>query len=168
MIGNDVVDIVQSRRESNWQRPGFLEKIFNIEEQQLIHDHINKELMVWVLWSMKESAYKIYNRNTGIRGFIPQQLSCSVSHESNNHFCGSVVCNGNLYYTHTIIKDDIIHTIAAANRSDLANIREIENAQIVKDSLGLPYLYNAVNLVLEAVSVSHHGRSHKIIKMFKM
>ena len=165
MIGNDVVDIVQSRIESNWQRPGFLEKLFTTKEQVLIKGYINKELMVWVLWSMKESSYKIYNRQTGIRGFIPQKLICSISSENNDHFCGSVVCNGNLYYTDTIIKDCSIHTIAATNQHDLANIREIRNAQIVKDSLGLPYIYNPVSMDLEPVSVSHHGRCHKTIKL---
>ena len=28
MIGNDVIDLQQSRQESNWQRKGFLEKLF--------------------------------------------------------------------------------------------------------------------------------------------
>ena len=33
MIGNDIVDLNLAERQSNWQRPGFLEKQFTIQEQ---------------------------------------------------------------------------------------------------------------------------------------
>ena len=36
MIGNDVVDLELAKKESNWQRRGFLSKIFTKNEQRLI------------------------------------------------------------------------------------------------------------------------------------
>ncbi|MGF7028986.1 hypothetical protein, partial [Sphingobacterium sp. HSC-15S19] len=36
MIGNDVIDLVQSRKDSNWRRRGFVSKLFNEHEQLLI------------------------------------------------------------------------------------------------------------------------------------
>ena len=77
MIGNDIVDLALAKKESNWKRNRFLDKIFTTKEQVLIVDAENPEIMVWNLWSRKEAAYKIYNRETGIRGYFPLQLECS-------------------------------------------------------------------------------------------
>ena len=59
MIGNDIVDLNCANKESNWQRSGFLEKLFTKEEQKWIQKAEHKTLAVWLLWSQKESAYKI-------------------------------------------------------------------------------------------------------------
>ena len=46
MIGNDIVDLVQARLQSNWKRKGFVEKIFTQKEQELIFSSQNPENMV--------------------------------------------------------------------------------------------------------------------------
>ena len=46
MIGNDVIDLAQSRKESNWQRKGFIEKLFTADEQQLIKNYDEPEVIV--------------------------------------------------------------------------------------------------------------------------
>ena len=76
MIGNDIIDLTLAKLESNWQRKGFLEKLFTTFEQSLICNSENPEQMVWHLWSRKEAAYKIYHRETKIRAFIPMQIEC--------------------------------------------------------------------------------------------
>jgi acyl carrier protein len=76
VIGNDIVDLALARKESNWKRPGYLNKIFTTKEQLLISSAENPNTMVWNLWSRKEAAYKIYNRATGIRGYFPLNLEC--------------------------------------------------------------------------------------------
>mgnify|MGYP003583470498 CR=1 FL=1 len=43
MIGNDIVDLVLAKKESNWKRNRFLDKIFTIKEQVLIVDAENPE-----------------------------------------------------------------------------------------------------------------------------
>ena len=35
MIGNDIVDLKQAAKDSNWQRPRFLDKVFTKHEQDL-------------------------------------------------------------------------------------------------------------------------------------
>src|SRR5436190_1967565 len=102
MIGNDIVDLALAKIESNWKRKGFLDKIFTKSEQLLISKTENQDVMVWNLWSRKESAYKIYNRQTGIRGYFPLQLECSYE----NEILGRVSCNDNIYYTQTKISND--------------------------------------------------------------
>ena len=157
MIGNDVVDIIKSRKESNWQRKGFLNKIFTPEEQQFIAIYPDPEIMVWILWSMKEAAYKIYNRQTAIRSFNPKQLVCSI----NNKHYGTVMCYNLIFYTTTSVKDNCIYTVASTSKKNLKNVYEIYDPLIFKDDNGLPYVLNNKGKI-QPVSVSHHGKYYKI------
>ncbi|MBY5958576.1 4'-phosphopantetheinyl transferase superfamily protein [Membranicola marinus] len=79
MIGNDIIDRGYACKESNWRRKGFLKKIFTPCEQELIHGASDPFTTVWRLWSMKESAYKLF-MHTGVeRFFNPRRLSCEFS-----------------------------------------------------------------------------------------
>ena len=80
MIGNDIIDLAEARLRSNWQRRGFLEKIFSLEEQEMIHSSSNPFQTVWRLWSMKESAYKFYLQKytNAVRGFYPAKINCEI------------------------------------------------------------------------------------------
>ena len=78
LIGNDIVDLMVAAQESNWKRKGFLKKIFTEEEQLLIMSSQQPEVTLWLLWSMKEAAYKIYSRQWGIRSFAPTSLRCQL------------------------------------------------------------------------------------------
>ncbi len=160
MIGNDIVDIVQARKESNWQRKGFLQKIFTANEQLLIAQSTTPEITVWLLWSMKEAAYKIYNRQTTIRAFIPTKLECCLLSDNLTTKTGRVLCFGTMYYTKSTVMNDVIHTIAVSYLKDLNNIIEIENKNIIKDKYGIPYLSTAI---LQDVSISHHGKFEKVV-----
>lgn len=163
MIGNDVIDLKATRVESNWQRPGFLEKLFLPQECELINSYHSPETMIWILWSMKEAAYKIYNRETKLRGFISQQLICSIIVGSNSNLEGVVNCNGVVYPTKTIIENDMIHTIATVHIDTIEKVQEITDRDIVKDIFGIPYL--SIKDKLYPVSISHHGRFYKIVSL---
>ena len=69
-IGNDVVDFQYAQQQSNWQRKGFLTKIFTSKEQDLIAESENQEKAVWQLWSQKEAVYKIIRQLGAPRGFV--------------------------------------------------------------------------------------------------
>ena len=163
MIGNDVVDIIQSRQESNWQRKGFLQKIFTTQEQLLILNASDPEIMVWLLWSMKEAAYKIYNRQTKIREYIPKKLVCKIISQHDNAVFGQVICCENTYFTKTTLSKDIIHSIATHTLRDLNNVTEIERKEIYKDDNGIPHLLNSTLNKFQDVSISHHGRFEKVV-----
>ena len=60
MLGNDIIDINETRRTTNWERPRFIEKIFTFKEQRMITKSADPFTTVWHLWSMKESAYKVF------------------------------------------------------------------------------------------------------------
>jgi len=108
MIGNDVVDLKVAALESNWMRPGFLDKVFSEEEQEVILNSENKSQMVWLFWSMKEAAYKIYVQQCGLRIFNPKKLRCERLSENK----GLVHFNGYKYATKSEITTDFINTWA--------------------------------------------------------
>jgi phosphopantetheinyl transferase (holo-ACP synthase) len=164
MIGNDVVDLLQSREDSNWQRKGYIEKIFNPEEQLYISNASNPEIMVWILWSMKEAAYKIYNRKTKVREYIPKKLNCVIESQNQILITGKVICLENTFYTKTILFQDHIHTVAVSLFDDLNTIIEIENKAIHKDKNGIPFLSDLQNIAKD-VSISHHGRFEKVVTL---
>ena len=58
MIGNDVIDLKAAKKESNWRRKGFLQKLFTETEQDYILHSENPFLSVWLFWSMKEAFFK--------------------------------------------------------------------------------------------------------------
>ncbi|MDR7211062.1 4'-phosphopantetheinyl transferase superfamily protein [Flavobacterium piscis] len=165
MIGNDVIDIIQSRLESNWKRKGFVEKIFTAEEQLLIAQDLNPELMVWIFWSMKEAAYKIYNRQTKIRAYIPHKLMCSLDNPASDPdmATGKVSCCNTIYYTKTVITKDYIHTIAVSDLQQWNTVTEIKKNSIIKDQDGIPFLLSSLSNSLHDVSISNHGRFEKVI-----
>lgn len=168
MIGNDVIDLVQSRKDSNWRRRGFIPKLFGADEQLLIANSPDPETTLWLLWSMKEAAYKIWNRETKIRKYMPKKLVCTISRQSISNACGWVVCEGNIYYTETILVPDFIHTIAVSVYSHLDYVIEIEKNEIVKDYFGLPYIAVEGETDLFAASVSNHGRFEKVVAILRI
>ena len=158
MIGNDIVDLTLARRESNWKRSGFLDKIFTKREQLLILNTQNPEHMVWDFWSRKEAAYKIYNRQTGVRAFIALQLECSDLEILNGIQYGKVVCNGIIYYTKTEASVEYIHTIAVTRMGDFDAVQYIENTSNIQKTNGIPNWFDNEKSVLMPISISHHGR----------
>ncbi|MBF7091730.1 4-phosphopantetheinyl transferase family protein [Flavobacterium sp. ALJ2] len=154
MIGNDIIDLETAQRESNWKRKGFLDKIFTTQEQLLILNSDSPEIMVWNLWSRKEAAYKIYNRDTKINGYFPKKLICF--YECANF--GTVTINNILYYTQSTITKEYIKTIAVSKKEDLNRIITVNNdIKILKDQ-GIPYIIDPITKAEIPISISHHGR----------
>ncbi len=157
MIGNDVIDIQLTRIESNWQRQGFLDKIFSEREQNIIYNADNSEVMVWNLWSKKEAAYKIYNRETNIRTFNPIQFQCFIT-TNNRDF---VICKNQKYYTKTTISQEKIETIALKNYEDFDKIIDLKDLNSVVKINGIPQ-----DIVSKKpVTISHHGQFLQILTL---
>lgn len=184
MTGNDIVDIKIAAAESNWKRKGFLEKIFTPQEQQYINESATPDKMVWRLWSMKESAYKIYVRQYGGRFFSPQAFSCCLLSKT----AGIVEYKDCIYQTKTKITSSYIHTVANklnaetsqtivkcfrpgilkySHQQQFIYTKIIESfctsckdfnrkVSVEKDKNGIPFLYCGNNLQIP-LSITHHG-----------
>jgi phosphopantetheinyl transferase (holo-ACP synthase) len=185
MTGNDIVDLVTAAKESNWRRKGFLEKIFTQKEQQHINHAALTDEMVWRLWTMKESAYKIYTRQYGGRFFAPQKFSCTLLSKTT----GQVTVDTFSYQTITNTAKNYIYSIAmpqeyfkpdfyncsfripgtyAADQQKfiyaklIAKYADIKGTdkndfKIIKDTNNIPFLYSEKEKIKIPVSITHHG-----------
>lgn len=165
MIGNDIVDLALAQKESNWNRKGFLDKIFTKKEQLLISNSENPEIMVWNLWSRKEAVYKIYNRKTQIRGYFPLQLECNDLEIKFGYVFGKTTINDCSYFTKTKITAQYINTIALENRQDFDKIIVLKNRSKILKRNGILSFFDSKNSLLKPVSISHHGRFEQIISV---
>ena len=157
MIGNDIVDLALAQKESNWQRKGFLYKIFTLQEQLDIHSSENQNTMVWSLWSRKEAAYKVYNRQTGIRKYNPIQFECFASEN------GKVVFENQVYYTRTEISSEFIYSEAVQKISDFEKIVVIKRPETIQKENGIPSYLDTIDSIIKPLSITHHGRFERII-----
>lgn len=149
MIGNDIVDLELAAVESNWKRKGFLEKIFTTHERFLIQSAKDAEIMVWLLWTMKEAAYKAATDKSKIKLFVPCSLDCNnlILHEDTA--TGNVIYEGAAYYCGSSLTTTYIHTISAAQPDVLSQVK-LEISDYNKSDSS----YRDSN----PASVSHHGR----------
>ena len=184
MIGNDIVDLKQAAKDSNWKRRGFLDKVFTTEEQQLIFSAKDKDQMVWLLWTMKEAAYKAHLQKTEIPFFNPKKIRCQLVSETE----GFVSVFKAKYQTKSILTEDWIHTQTVSEENTfgfsdcflvdaLSNISQSEvvrqklvayysatyeivqsDIKIVKNSFGIPILKIRNQTLKKSLSLSHHGR----------
>jgi phosphopantetheinyl transferase (holo-ACP synthase) len=165
VIGNDVIDLALAKKESNWKRKGFLDKIFTPKEQSHILKSQNPETTVWNLWSRKEAAYKIYNRQTQVMAYIPIQLECFDLGQKDGAIYGKVICHGKTYFTKSILNPEYIETIAVTNLSDLDKIKYLNPEEAIFKINGIPNCKNPQNQALQPMSKSHHGRFEKLVTL---
>ena len=185
MIGNDLVDLELASTQSNWQRKGFLDKLFTPKEQGYILNSNNPFNTLWLLWSMKESAYKAYLQTQGDRFFSPKKLACSLISKNN----GTVLINNSLYFTESEINEHFIHSIAFSEKYDnnfLIDCFRFEHSdfqtqrsqtyqkvlmafaselklpigllRIQKNAQGIPKLFQDKMLLKNSFSLTHHGQ----------
>ncbi|WP_432670806.1 4'-phosphopantetheinyl transferase family protein [Flavobacterium sp. SM2513] len=161
MIGNDIIDLQLAKVQSNWRRPNFLEKLFTVDEQCFIRKAENSELEVWKLWSRKEAAYKIYNRETGIRGFFPWKINCEISKNTSEKLFDLVTIDGEKFYTKTIATENYMYSIAVKSIALFDAIVEVNQTEKIIKINDLPFIEKS----LKPVSITHHGRFQKKITL---
>jgi len=174
LIGNDIIDLSLANTESNWQRRGFLEKQFTVNEQKLILVATNPFALVWRFWSMKEAAYKAYTQQNEIRFYAPKKFKCIIMSEKE----GLVFFKDQIFYTISIVNQSYIFTTASLEKetkvytkfvipevidkaikiklADVTTLSVIEIKQ-KKSKNGAPYYYYKDMLLTKSCSISHHG-----------
>lgn len=175
MIGNDIIDLNLAKFQSNWERPGFLQKIFSEDEQGLILAAENKELLVWLLWSMKETAYKALQRKKNFNPFYnPKLFICKRVEINAEKARGEVSFKNHSLEIKSLLFSDIIHTcttntgcslISQNNNSRLKLLQKVaahfnlplESLNIIKNKQGVPFLTYRGDFLQIPFSLSHHG-----------
>lgn len=183
MIGNDIVDLKLAKMQSNWRRKGFLEKVFSLNEQAMIFDAAEPDVIVWALWSMKESAYKAGLRVQKKIKINPKDFDCLML----NDHKGIVKYGEEVYHTISEIKQDFVHTQACSKTFDARLFSKVlksdqncwdsnqlypiiisrvavhkgcgkRDVVIRKNAQGIPELYMMGKKMPVLCSLSHHGR----------
>ncbi|WP_445736342.1 4'-phosphopantetheinyl transferase family protein [Mariniflexile sp.] len=144
MIGNDMVDLHAITFQSNWERPRFLDKVFTEKEQHIISVSKNQHQTVWMLWSMKEAAYKIYVQQFGKRFFNPKRLVCHLSSSTT----GYVTIENETYAATSTLSKNYIYTVATLNHLEdyKSGVFKVENTSYLTQSESLK------NRFLETIS----------------
>lgn len=179
MLGNDMVDLQYANLTSNWKRKGYLAKLFNEEEQDLINAAKKPATMLWLLWSMKEASYKIANRATGQRFYSPKSFNCSILQNNNLVISGQVLYQNNCYFTKSEVSANFVHSTAVTQQSNfdavnlfygnyhpnyLQQFNSITaHPLLVKNKNGIPQIIDKKTGNTEAASISHHGNYLAIV-----
>ncbi|MBB2151233.1 4'-phosphopantetheinyl transferase family protein [Pedobacter gandavensis] len=148
MIGNDIVDLRQAMLESNWRRKGYLDKLFSRTEQLWIEGTSKPTQMIWLLWSMKEAAYKIHSRRKNWRAFAPLKLICQTLEIKEELATGSIQCENITFFSQTILATDFIHTV----------VSEQYPMQAIKVNISTYNPGDCSYRSTDPATVSHHGR----------
>jgi phosphopantetheinyl transferase (holo-ACP synthase) len=179
LLGNDIVDRLQAAKDSNWQRTGYLDKLFNSAEQELILTAADPSLLLWMLWTMKECVYKIVNRSTGIRRYAPKDFNCLKLDLNGSKADGTVAYKEQLFYTQSKFTPTFIHSIAVIAITEFPKISTYHSTpcaeypaefnrlhpkyKLDKNTDGLPVLSDTGTGINHPVSISHHGRYLAIV-----
>lgn len=173
MIGNDIIDLDLAQKESNWRRKGFLEKQFSKQEQKAIQSAKNPFLKVWLFWSMKEAAYKIYAQKAQLRFFAPLKFDCFITNENQGYVC----FEDQKFYTTSSFNQNYLYTCASENEAEVTSTicapNQIENGirksiqkrtgikvadlEKRKDLIGAPQFFCRGKLVTRSCTITHHG-----------
>lgn len=182
MIGNDIVDLKLASEQSNWRRKNFLAKVFTLGERKIFEASEDMDLTIWLLWSMKEAAYKAHQRKKS----LPRSLNwtaqeCRSLKVREKKASGIVRIQEEKYFSFSIFTPDYIHTIAVHQKetrfhqyvsrkpllqtkqlfkqeiSQLLQTRKAE-IQLRKTETGIPIIYLENKISPMAFSFSDHGR----------
>lgn len=180
MVGNDIIDLKVAAAESNWRRKGFLQKLFSKEEQDIIFNFPKPEVCVWILWAMKESAYKAHQRKLNLpRKFNPKDFHCKTDFSNNYSFSGEVEIANHIYYTVASVEKEFIYCYACSENNLIiyqkifhrsGNIKpELlshyctlykhpqERISLQKNNNMIPYISYENEEIFSSLSLTHHG-----------
>ena len=169
MIGNDIIDLSLAKTQSNWLRPGFLEKQFTQQEIESIQNSENPFLLVWRFWSMKEAVYKVVVQQEQRRFFAPKKFECRILSEKD----GVVSYQGQQFHTQTTTTRKYIYTSTGKasfqwigkkrNQEEFLQLLERETGipsteiEIKKNALGVPNVYTNGTQISLSFTKTHHG-----------
>lgn len=144
MIGNDIVDLRLAATQSNWRRKGWLQKIFTVSEQDKILNALDPDVTVWKLWSMKEAAYKAYQRQfLKAPTYNPRDFECSEV---------SVNAMGMQYKTKTTMTSAYVHSVAFIDQKEIVTKVFLNKSLSYKEHL-LDYISKTKLLNSEKITI---------------
>ena len=168
MVGNDIVDLSLASRNA-WKQERFLDKVLLSSEKELVKNSSDPGTLLWLLWSMKESAYKLNFRTDLKRSMNPIRFTCSFDTEIELGFdCetgsrveGRVSVGQKVYRTDSIIRKGYVHTTALPVRqSQMVSVGQISADDPDK------VRHNTINELIQAFAITS-GLKYETLKFTK-
>ena len=175
MLGNDIVDLNHLPDKVRSFSEPYLNKICSVREIEKVIGSDNPELMLWRIWTMKESAYKIAMKLGAKRAFNPKSFETFPFDAT----AGLVSTDYGTMLSESVFDENFIHTVSflpkskgfksgqkicADHQSEAVRKAIIEdfkmqnpiqdNAEIIMKS-DIPFLSTETGFV--DISLSHHG-----------
>jgi phosphopantetheinyl transferase (holo-ACP synthase) len=183
MLGNDIIDLQITHRTTNWERPRWLQKVFTPKEQAVVRASTNPFTTVWRLWSIKESAYKVYLQAGGTPFLAATNIECCLetAKHSTAEIAGLRLCATTLetptYIFSTAQRGNtaIQNSLFTLEKSNLqqqsvylkqqllqavaaTHCLALSALQLRKTATGVPQLFYENQLLPLALSITHHGQ----------
>ena len=165
MIGNDVIDLAfQKQLFRQFKNSRLNQKIFSAQELAIIDKEDNFTLLR--RWTMKEAAYKAYQRLYQLNPYFnPASIHTVIKDQK----LGFAIIDGHQFKLKTDQNDDYIYTYLdyqnkkASLRYDskddlikkLSDYFSVQSISIRKDSLNIPSII--INGKSKPISLTHHG-----------
>lgn len=181
MIGNDIIDL-KLAAERDPLRPRFMDKVFTEGEQEIIFLNEKPVNQAWLLWAMKESAYKAHQRRFSLpRNFNPLAPQCKIFSLTPTSVLGEVQIGNDNYKAFGELNTNFILSNATAlpenQKVEWENIWgsedlkkrlllkisasygwDIKTIGIEKDKNFIPVITHRNRPVPIPFSLSHHGK----------
>ena len=185
MLGNDIVDLADPETSRGGQHPRFDERVFASCERAALARSSDPTRLRWMLWAVKESAFKGLRRTQPGTVLSPVQFVVDLDSQlhgtgsyRDQHYCASVELDRDC--VHAIVSDDLtragtlwgsrrvadgtVADIAASQQArSLALDRISARLGIDRSELGIervgriPHLLHRGACTLATLSLSHHG-----------
>ena len=165
LIGNDVIDLsLQKQMFREFKSKRLNQKIFS--DKELVYIGKEDHLLSLRRWTMKEAAYKAYQRLHHLKPrFNPYLIDTIIKDEIN----GTVKIDNQHFYLKTAISADYIYSYIVTT-NECTSLRfdskdhllkkmddyfNTDNLSICKDEYNIPSIY--VNGQSKLISITHHG-----------
>ena len=175
MIGNDVIDLsFQKQLFRQFNNSRLNQKIFSSQELAIIGKEDNLTLLR--RWTMKEAAYKAYQR---LHQLKPKFNPASIHTEIKDQKLGLAVIDGYQFKLQTDLNNDYIYTYIDNQNSQislryeskddlitkLSDYFSVQSISISKDSLNIPSIH--INDKSKPISLTHHGSYQLAMFLFR-
>lgn len=135
MIGNDIIDR-QIPVSKKWNTLRYLNKIYTVIEQKQISASVEPELVMKLLWSLKEATYKAHQRRFNLkRSYNPIRFNCRVISEENGFISGEINIDEVVYFSSSKITSQFIHSRVTSEENIKTSAKIFKKNLILKEAL---------------------------------
>ena len=136
-IGHDIISLRDKDNIRSFSNPRYIQKILTGNEYVLFTQNPKNYFAAYLLWTCKESAYKVALKKGLDKTFVPQYYEvCTVNSfdiPENNLISGTVQFDDDTVYFRSEIYPDYISTISCSDKTMLTEVKSFVSITAVSD-----------------------------------